>query len=178
MYCWSLDLIFKAKLKLESGTQKIQYGCPVGILKVTSLEINRLLPIATSDMHMKFETEIPKQTSSYTLATMPSKGTRKRKMQYGRQAASFCWKSLGFYPYIQVSCYRSSEFIFKAKLSPDTTTTKIWPLGGHFESDRRTRRFQYTPSIFVGRGKTKIQYGRQAAILKMTLLRINWLLSI
>ena len=60
---WSLDLIlFNAKLKLESGSWKIQYGRQAAILKVTSLKINRLLPIATNNMHMKFEIEIPKQT--------------------------------------------------------------------------------------------------------------------
>ena len=32
------------------------------ILKVTKLTIVRLLPTATRDMHMKFETENPKQT--------------------------------------------------------------------------------------------------------------------
>ena len=32
------------------------------ILKVTSLKTNRLLPMATINMHMKFEIEIPKQT--------------------------------------------------------------------------------------------------------------------
>ena len=59
---WSLKLIFKAKIKLESGNQKIQYGRQAAILKVTSLKINRLLPMATINMHMKFEIEIPKQT--------------------------------------------------------------------------------------------------------------------
>ena len=59
---WSLKLIFKAKVKLESGNQKIQYGCQAAILKVTSLKINRLLPMATINMHMKFKIEIPKQT--------------------------------------------------------------------------------------------------------------------
>ena len=62
MCYWSLDFIFKAKLKLESGNRKIQYGCQAAILKVTSLKINRLLLIATNNMHMKFEIEIPKQT--------------------------------------------------------------------------------------------------------------------
>ena len=60
--CWSLKLIFKAKVKLESGNQKIQYGCQAAILKVTSLKINRLLSMATIYMHIKFEIEIPKQT--------------------------------------------------------------------------------------------------------------------
>ena len=59
---WSLKLIFKAKVKLESGNKKIQYGRQAAILKVTSLKINRLLPMATINMHMKFEIEIPKQT--------------------------------------------------------------------------------------------------------------------
>ena len=58
----SLELIFKAKLKLESGIQKIQYGHQAAILKVTSLKINTLLPMTTINMHMKFEIEIPKQT--------------------------------------------------------------------------------------------------------------------
>ena len=55
-------LIFKAKVKLESGNQKIQYGRQATILKVTSLKISRVLPMATINMHMKFEIEIPKQT--------------------------------------------------------------------------------------------------------------------
>ena len=58
----SLKYIFKAKVKLESGNQKIQYGHQAAILKVTLLKINRLLPMATINMHMKFEIEIPKQT--------------------------------------------------------------------------------------------------------------------
>ena len=49
-------------VKLESGNKKIQYGRQAAILKVTSLKINRLLPMTTINMHMKFEIEIPKQT--------------------------------------------------------------------------------------------------------------------
>ena len=59
---WSLDLIFKAKLKLESGNWKIKYGCQAAIFKLKLLKINRVLPRATKNMHMKFEIEIPKQT--------------------------------------------------------------------------------------------------------------------
>ena len=59
---WSLDLTFKAKLKLGSWNWKIQYGWQPAILEVTSLKINRLLPIATNNMHMKFEIKIPMQT--------------------------------------------------------------------------------------------------------------------
>ena len=75
---WSLKLKFQSKLdlhpgnlvtyrvqkpkNLESENQKIQYGHQAAILKVTSLKINRLLPMTTINMHMKFEIEIPKQT--------------------------------------------------------------------------------------------------------------------
>ena len=62
MCYWSLDMIFKAKQKLESGSRKIQDGHQAAILKVTSLKINRLLPMATKNMHMKFQIEILKQT--------------------------------------------------------------------------------------------------------------------
>ena len=34
----------------------------MAILKVTSLKINRLLSLATINMHMEFDIEIPKQT--------------------------------------------------------------------------------------------------------------------
>ena len=60
MWHWSLDLIFKAKLKLESGNQK--RWPPGGHLKVTSMKFDRPLSMATNNMHIKFEIEIPKKT--------------------------------------------------------------------------------------------------------------------
>ena len=62
MCYWTLDLIFRAKLKLESGNWKIQYGCQAAILKMTSREFMRLRPMATGIMHIKFEIGILKQT--------------------------------------------------------------------------------------------------------------------
>ena len=59
---WSFEFIFKAKLKLESGNQKNQYGCQAAILKLTSLKINRLLPIYTSTVPLKFRGDIQSQT--------------------------------------------------------------------------------------------------------------------
>ena len=58
----SLELIFKAKLKLESGNQKIQYGCLVAILKLTWLKINRLLHIYISIVPLKFKVDIQSQS--------------------------------------------------------------------------------------------------------------------
>ena len=45
-----------------SGNLKIKDGRLAAIWKVTSLKINRLLPMATNYMHMKFQIKIPKQT--------------------------------------------------------------------------------------------------------------------
>ena len=59
---WSFDFIFIAKLMLESGNQKIQYGCQVAILKLTPLKINRLLPIYISTLSLKFRVDIQSQT--------------------------------------------------------------------------------------------------------------------
>ena len=58
----SLELIFKAKLKLQSGNQKIQYGCLVAILKLTLLKIDRLLHIYISIALLKFGVDIQSQT--------------------------------------------------------------------------------------------------------------------
>ena len=56
------EVDIQSQVKLKSGNQKIQYGHQAAILKVTLLKIDRLLPMATINMHMKFEIEIPKQT--------------------------------------------------------------------------------------------------------------------
>ena len=59
---WSLQLVFKAKLRWKSGNQKIQYGHQAAISKVRLLKIKTFLPMALINMHVKFEIEIPKQT--------------------------------------------------------------------------------------------------------------------
>ena len=58
----SLEFIFKAKLKLESGNQKFQYGCLAAILELTLLKINRLLHIYISIVPLKFGVDIQSQT--------------------------------------------------------------------------------------------------------------------
>ena len=67
---WSLKLKFQSKPDLYPGnlvTYRVQkpknlIWRQVAILKLTSLKINRLLPMVTINMHMKFEIEIRKQT--------------------------------------------------------------------------------------------------------------------
>ena len=50
--------MFKAKLKLESGNLKIQYGGQADLLKVTLLKINMLLSIHTCNLLLKFGLDI------------------------------------------------------------------------------------------------------------------------
>ena len=64
MCYWSLDLLFKAELNLESGNQKkIQYDYTVAILKLVALKIYRRLHIAKNKTYMEFEIQIRKKTS-------------------------------------------------------------------------------------------------------------------
>ena len=136
----SLDLNFKAKLMLESGNQKIQYGHQAAILEVTYLRINRLLPIHTSNVLLKFGLDIQSRTE------VKSPETQKSNMA-GRQPfwKWHCWKSMGSLPWTQLMWQWSLDLIFKAKLRLES-------------------------------GNRKIQDGRQAAILKVTSLKINRLL--
>ena len=58
----SLDLKFKAKLKLESGNQIIHYGHQAAILKVTYLKVKRRPSIHIGDVLLKFGLDIQSQT--------------------------------------------------------------------------------------------------------------------
>ena len=111
-------------------------------------KINRLLPMTTINMHMKFEIEIPKQTWLTLQKTchLKSPETEKSNMAARRPFWQWrSWKSIGSYPYTQVLCSWSLKVIFKVKVK-------------------------------LKSGNQKTQYGRQAAILKVTLMKINGLL--
>ena len=56
----SIDIQSQARVK------KMQYGRQMAILKVASLKINSILPMATVNMYMKFEIEFPPKTLSPT----------------------------------------------------------------------------------------------------------------
>ena len=98
MCYWNLDMIFRAKLYLESGNWKTQNDYKAVILKVMSLKIKRLSSMATDKMHMKFETEIPKQTW-VTLRKPCNLQSPKTKKSSMAARCSFwkwhCWKSIG-----------------------------------------------------------------------------------
>ena len=74
----SLELISKAKLKLESGNQKIQYGCLAAFLKSTLMKINRFLHLYIGIVPLKFGVDIQTQTKVRVW---------KQKIQYGHQVA-------------------------------------------------------------------------------------------
>ena len=119
---WSLE----DKLNLESRNQKIQYGCQMAILKVTQLIINRLLSIATNNMHMKFETENPNQTPATKLSPESEKSNMATSWPFWKWRQC---KSIDFYPYTQRLCYWTLELIFKAKLKVESGNQNI--LNGH-----------------------------------------------
>ena len=84
---WSLKLIFKAKVKLESGNQKIQYGRQAAILKVTSLKINRLLPMNNPHAYEIWNWNT-KANLTYAPETMSSTGRRTDRRTDGQGESS------------------------------------------------------------------------------------------
>ena len=62
VFCqWSLELIFKARPKLVRKPKNLIWP-PGGHFEMTSLQINRLLPIYTSIVPLKFGVDIQSQT--------------------------------------------------------------------------------------------------------------------
>ena len=88
---WSLDLIFKAKLNLESRNQTIHCGCQAAILKVVALKINMRLHIHTGNVLLKFGSAHLSQTK------IKSPETEKSDMTTGQPLwKRHNWKSIGF----------------------------------------------------------------------------------
>ena len=137
---WSFEFICKAKLKLESGNQKIKYGCQAAILKLTSLRINRLLPIYISIVPLKFGVDIHSQTKVRVRKTKNSNmATRQPFWKW------CCWKSLGTCLWPPSTWLWNLKLKFQSKLDlrsgnhaaykAQKPKNPIWPLGGHFEND-------------------------------------------
>ena len=136
----SLELIFEAKLKLESGNQTIQYGCQAAILKLTSLKINRLLHIYISIVPLKFGVDIQSQTKVKSLETKKSNMATRRPFWKWRR-----WKSTGFCLWPLSICIWSLKLKFQRKLdlhSGNHVTYRVqkpknlkWPPDGHFENN-------------------------------------------
>ena len=132
----TLELIFKAKLKLESGNQKIQYGCLAAILKLTLLKINRLLHIYISIVLLKFGVDNQSQTKVSLETKKSNMATRRPFWKWHR------WKSISFCLWPPSTCIWSLKLKFQSKLdlhSGNHATYRvqkpknlIWPPGCHF----------------------------------------------
>ena len=77
--------MFKNQIEFSVRKLKNPIYPPGGILKVASLKINTFWPLATNNMHKKFEIVITKANSSYAPETMPPTESRYRKIQNGCQ---------------------------------------------------------------------------------------------
>ena len=127
MCYWSLDLIFKAKLKLESGHWKIQYGHQAAILKVALLKNNRLLSIYTSNLLLKFGLDIQGRIKVKSLET--EKSNMATRWQFWKWHH---WKSIGFGSWPQTIGKWNLKFQSKLELrkpcylqSPDTEQSNM-----------------------------------------------------
>ena len=135
----SLALIFKAKLKLESGNKKIQYGCLAAILQLILLNINRLLHIYLSIVLLNFGVDIQSQTKVRVWKPKNPMATRRPFWKWRN------WKSIGFCLWPPSTCIWSLKLKFQSKLdshSGNHVTYRvqkpknlIWPPGGHFENN-------------------------------------------
>ena len=146
-------------------------------------------------MHMKFETEIPKQTwvtlpkPCHPETEKPNMATRQPFRKWGH------WKWIGSYPYTYVFCHWSLELIFKARLklvrkpkkSNMANRRPFWKWH-HWKSIGSYPYIQvlchlsleliFKAKLKLESRNQKIQYGWLAAILKLTLPKINRLLHI
>ena len=130
----------KHMLELESGNQKIQYGCLAAILKLTLLKINRLLHIYISIVLLKFGVDNQSQTKIRVW---------KPKNTIWPPGGHFWkwrrWKSIGFCLWPPSTCIWNLKLKFQSKLdlhSGNHVTYRvqkpknlIWPPGGHFENN-------------------------------------------
>ena len=122
---WSFEFIFKAKLKLASGNQKIQFGCQVAILRLTLLKINRLLPIYISTVQLKFRVDIQSQTKVRV---------RKPKIPILKLTSLKISRLIPIYISI-VPLKFGVDIHSQTKVRVWKPKNPIWPPGGHFESD-------------------------------------------
>ena len=80
---WTLELIFKAKLKLESRNQNILNGHQAAILEVTSLKINRLQSTCVWNLKLKFHSKLHLCSANHVVCRRTD-GQTDRRMRWIR----------------------------------------------------------------------------------------------
>ena len=127
----SLDLNFKAKLKLESGTQKIQYGHQAAFLEMTYLKINRLLPYTLVMCYWSLD---------LIFKAKQKLESGNPKIQYGRQAAILEVTLLKINGLLtmdtnDVAVKFGLDIQSQTKVRVPKPKNPRWPPGNHFEGD-------------------------------------------
>ena len=114
------------------------------ILKVTSLKINRLLPIYISIVPLKFEVDIQSQSKVKSLETEKSNMAARRPFWKWRS-----WKSIGFCLWPLSTCIWNFKLKFQSKLDLCSGNHVIYRrTGGRTDKVNPV----HPPSNFVGRG--------------------------
>ena len=143
----NLSYIRETMPPTESRNRKIQYGRQAAILKVMLLKINKLLPMYTSIVLLKFGVDIPSQTKV--------KESGNRKIQYGRQTAILKVTLLKI-NWLLLMATINMHMKFEIEIIKQTWVTLWKPC--RVQTDRRTDG-QHDSSIptsnFVGQGYKK-----------------------
>ena len=148
----------------ESRNRKIQYGHQAAILKMTSLKINRLLPIYISIRPLKFELDI--QSQSKVRVWKPKKTNMAARQPFWKWRP---WKSIGFCLWPPSTCIWNLKLKFQNKLdlcSGNHVVYRQTDRRTDGRTDGRTDKVNpvYPPSNFVGRRYKKIQTHRKQCI--------------
>ena len=141
---WSFQFIFKAKLKLESRRKKIKYGHQAAILKLTSLKINRLQPIYTSIMPLKFGVDGHSQTKVRVWKPQnpiwPPGGYFESDIAVNQQADAYNHHRHAYEIWNWTS---KANFTYAPETGVQKPTILIWLPGGHFENDVAENQYIY-----------------------------------
>ena len=120
-------------LPTESRNQKIQYGCQAAIFNMTSLKINRLLPIYI--LLLKFGVNI--QSQPKVRVRKPKKSNMATRWPYWKWGR---WKSIGLCLWPPSICTWNFKLKFQSKLDLCSVNHVVYR-----QTDGRTRWIQYTP---------------------------------
>ena len=126
-------------------TEKKQYGRQAAILKMTSLEINRILPIYISIVLLKFGVDIQSQTK--VRVQKPKKSNMAARRPFWKL---HLWKSTGYCLWPPSICIWNFKLKFQSKLDLCSGNHVVYR-----ETDGRADgqgESSIPPSNFVGRG--------------------------